>query len=256
MTGNLGTEKLVFYKKGQSEWISFLGIDADQKPGDYKIFVDTSKAEHLTKDIKVNPAGFSSAPTIAVPDIKKDGYTADKAINNITKKDNPALKKVISNITAKPYFDSPFSFPLSKIEKKGLTFGEFVGLAKYKIQHLGVDLKAPNQTKIFAVNNGKVVFTANLSNYGNTIVIDHGLDIFSMYLHLEDFKVNEGDIVKRGQIIGLSGETGYTTAPHLHFSMRVDGSRVDPLTFIETTKKMDDNNLLANISAAILGLFK
>ena len=77
-----------------------------------------------------------------------------------------------------------------------------------------------------------------------------------MYLHLDEFKVSEGQIVKRSQLIGLSGGTGYVTAPHLHFSMRVDGARVDPIAFIETTKKINDNLILADISQAVLSLFQ
>ena len=138
----------------------------------------------------------------------------------------------------------------------GFAFGDFIGFGKYKLQHLGVDLKAPEKTEIYAVNDGKVVLTANLSNYGKTVIIDHGLGIFSMYLHLEEFKVSLGQMVGRGQTIGLSGDTGYVTGPHLHFSMRVDGTRVDPVGFITATKKLEDNSFLANISNGFFNILK
>jgi murein DD-endopeptidase MepM/ murein hydrolase activator NlpD len=249
ITGNLGQERLVFYKKNSNEWVSFLGIDADEIPGDYTVFVDTSKAEHLKKNIKVVLADFSSAPSVASPTVPS-GITPHQAVNNIRINDNPVIGRVLGNFTQAPYFTAPFSSPLSKIKISGFSFGKFIGFAKDKIQHLGVDLNAPEKTDIFSVNDGKVVATLNLSNYGKTVIIDHGLDIFSMYLHLNDFKVAEGDMVKRGQLIGLSGETGYATAPHLHFSMRVDGTRVDPLEFIQATQKMNENQFLADISAA------
>lgn len=256
ITGNFGTEKLVFYKKGNSsEWLAFLGIDADQNPGDYKIFVDTSDAEHLVKEIKVGVANFSLSLSVLAPSPEKTGYTNEKAVNNILKNDNPVLNKVLSKTTEEPYFKKSFSFPLSKMENSGLSFGRFINFAKYKIQHLGVDLRASKDTEIYAINDGKVVSAVDLSNYGKTVIIDHGLDIFSLYLHLDEFKVAEGDIVKKGQIIGLSGDTGYTTAPHLHFSVRVGGSRVDPVAFIETTKKMDDSFILADISHAFSNVF-
>lgn len=255
ITGNLGQERLVFYKKGNSnEWISFLGIDADQKPGDYKIFVDTSNAEHLTKNIKVALADFSSEATAAAPSAAQTGITKEKAVSNILKSDNPSINKILTKLTPEPYFTASFSFPLSRIEKTGFSFGKFIGFAKDKLQHLGVDLKAAKDTNIYSVNDGKIVATFNLSNYGKTVIIDHGLDIFSLYLHLDEFKVSEGDMVRRGQLIGLSGETGYVTAPHLHFSMRVGASRVDPIDFIETTKKLNDNFILADLSAAFMNL--
>ena len=69
-----------------------------------------------------------------------------------------------------------------------------------------------------------------------------------MYLHLDKFNVAIGDMVNRGQLIGLSGATGYTAGPHLHFSMRVDGKRVDPLEFIQQTQQINDNSFVANVS--------
>ncbi len=255
-------EKLVFYKKSLplqagnlKEWISFLGIDADQKPGDYKINIDFSGEQKITKEIKVAEADFSLAPAATSPDLKQKGYTQEKAVNNIIKNDNPSLKKILSNFTKEPYFTAPFSYPLNSVEKKGFSFGKFIKFAKYRIQHLGVDLKAPKKTEIYSVNDGKVVAVLNLSNYGKTVIIDHGLDIFSLYLHLEEFKVSAGQMVRRGQIIGLSGDTGYSTAPHLHFSMRVGSSRVDPIAFIETTQEINDSPILVSASAALLNIF-
>jgi len=249
--------KLVFYRRGNSqEWIAFFGIDVDQKPGDYKVFVYTSDAEHLTKEIKVVPADFSSAPTAAAPSSSRTGITQTKAVDNIVKKDNPAIKKILSNFTPEPYFTGAFSFPLDKIKEIGYPFGKFIGFNAEKMQHLGVDLNAPEKTDVYAVNDGKVAATLDLSNYGKTVIIDHGLDIFSLYLHLEEFKVAPGDMVKRGQVIGLSGDTGYVTAPHLHFSMRVGTSRVDPIVFVETTKKLNDNFMMADLSQAFLNIIK
>ena len=257
LTGSFENEELVFYRKGKlPEWIAFLGIDVDQKPGDYKISVNTGGIQTLTKEIKVSLAEFSSAPSASAPSAKQTGVTQVKAVDNVIKNDNPVLKKILSNFTPEPYFNAPFSFPLREMEQRGFSFGKFISFATYNLRHLGVDLKAPEKTEIYAVNDGKVVSTVNLSNYGKTVIIDHGLDIFSLYLHLEEFKVSEGQMVSRGQSIGLSGDTGYTTAPHLHFSMRVGKARVDPIIFIETTKKINDNLFLADLLNAFLNIFK
>jgi murein DD-endopeptidase MepM/ murein hydrolase activator NlpD len=256
VTGKFADEDLVFYKKDKSdEWVSFLGIDAVHNAGDYKIYVDVAGIKTLEKNIKVELADFSLAKSTPAPSASQTGITNEKAVDNIKVKDNPALQKAIDNFTLAPYFNSSFGFPLSKVEERGLSFGKFIDFAKTKIQHLGVDLKAVKDTDIFSINDGKVVLTASLANYGNTIIIDHGLDIFSLYLHLDKFKVKEGDIVKKGQIIGLSGDTGYVTAPHLHFSMRVGGARVNPMQFISATKKLDDNFMMADISQAFLNIF-
>lgn len=252
VSGFFENEKLVFYKKADSnEWISFLGIDADQKPGDYKIDISDSLTDQQTKNIKVYLASFSPTLVTPAPASNQNNITNQQAVSNILKNDNPAIKKVMSNLTASPYFSQPFSYPLSLIERSGFSFGKFIGFGKYALQHMGVDLAASEKTKIYAVNNGKVVATLNLENYGKTIIVDHGLNIFSMYLHLDDFKVSVGQIVKQGQMIGLSGDTGYVTAPHLHFSMRVNGARIDPLVFIKTSQKINDNP----VSAALFNAF-
>jgi murein DD-endopeptidase MepM/ murein hydrolase activator NlpD len=255
ITGSFRNEELVFYRRGKlQEWVAFLGIDVDQEAGDYKIYVSTGDTQVLTKEIKISSADFSSASAVSATSAKQTGITQLKAVDNIIKNDSPALKKVLKNFTKEPYFNSPFSFPLSKMEQRGYSFGKLISFAKYQLQHLGVDLKAPEKTEIYAVNEGKVVSILSLPNYGKTVIIDHGLDIFSLYLHLEEFKVSEGQMVKRGQLIGLSGDTGYTTAPHLHFSVRVGASRVDPIVFIETTKKLEDNFVLADISRSFLNI--
>ncbi len=201
VVGNFGQESLVFYEKDYPKgWVSFLGIDADQQPGEYTISVDTSNAEHLVKGIKIEEADFSSAPLVVAPSLKQTGITVEKAVTNITKNDNPALKKVLTNFTTTPYFTSSFSLPLNTVEKTGLSFGEFVGFGNDKLQHLGTDLRAQEKTNVYAVNDGKIVAILNLSNYGKTIIIDHGLDIFSLYLHLEEFKVSDGQMIKKGSL--------------------------------------------------------
>ena len=115
--GDFNGQKLFFYRKGDShEWISFLGIDADQRPGNYKIFINASGKEKLTKDIKVSLADFSSAKAIAAPDITKNGYTNDKAVGNIIKNDNPVIKKVISDFTPTAIFFGPIFFSTQQHE--------------------------------------------------------------------------------------------------------------------------------------------
>ena len=102
---------------------------------------------------------------------------------------------------------------------------------------MGVDLEADIGTPIYAINGGIVRLSQELTNYGKTIVIDHGSGIFSLYLHIDEFKISEGKEVKRGDIIALSGNTGYSIAPHLHFGVKINGASVDPLRFIETIEK-------------------
>jgi murein DD-endopeptidase MepM/ murein hydrolase activator NlpD len=80
-----------------------------------------------------------------------------------------------------------------------------------------------------AANDGRVVWAENLGIYGNCVVVDHGYGLQSIYGHLSEFAVKNGDMVKKGQPLGKSGSTGLAGGDHLHFSMQVDGVQVNPI---------------------------
>lgn len=97
-------------------------------------------------------------------------------------------------------------------------------------QHLGTDFRAPVGTPVHSSNRGKVVFAGDLFFSGNTILIDHGLSIFTMYAHLSKIVCKQGDIVEKDALIAYSGKTGRVSGPHLHWGVKVDGSWVDGFT--------------------------
>jgi len=94
--------------------------------------------------------------------------------------------------------------------------------------HSGVDIAAPYGSPVSASNSGRVVLARDLYFSGNTVIIDHGLGLFTFYCHFSRLKVSRGDMVKKGSVIALAGSTGRSTGPHLHWGVRLLGSRVDP----------------------------
>jgi murein DD-endopeptidase MepM/ murein hydrolase activator NlpD len=94
--------------------------------------------------------------------------------------------------------------------------------------HLGYDLAVTQHVGVEASNDGKVVYAAPLGIYGNCIVVDHGYGLQTIYGHLSQINVHEGDLVKRGQVMGLSGQTGMAGGDHIHFAMQLDGVQIDP----------------------------
>jgi murein DD-endopeptidase MepM/ murein hydrolase activator NlpD len=98
--------------------------------------------------------------------------------------------------------------------------------------HTGIDIAVPYGTAIHAADSGTIIYAAGMSGYGNVIVVDHGGGLSTLYAHQSGFAVGMGAGVTRGQVIGYVGMTGYTTGPHLHFEVRVDGAPVDPLGYL------------------------
>ena len=95
--------------------------------------------------------------------------------------------------------------------------------------HLGFDLATTQHGPVLSANDGKVIWAAPLGIYGNCIVVDHGLGLQSIYGHLSEITVKEGEMVSRGQQMGKSGSTGLAGGDHLHFSMQVDGVQINPV---------------------------
>ena len=97
-----------------------------------------------------------------------------------------------------------------------------------KSPHFGIDISVPNGTKVIAPASGTVTLTEDLYYSGLTVILNHGLNLNSTFLHLSEINVKLGDIVNRGSLIGLSGNTGRSTGPHLDWRMDWNGKRLDP----------------------------
>ena len=98
--------------------------------------------------------------------------------------------------------------------------------------HKGVDIGAPTGTPIVAAASGSVVISTYSASAGNYIMINHGGGVYTVYMHMSSRSVSVGDEVSKGETIGLCGSTGYSTGPHLHFGVRIDGSYVNPLNYV------------------------
>ena len=98
--------------------------------------------------------------------------------------------------------------------------------------HFGNDYGIPEGSTVSACADGKVVIAENRISTGWSIVVEHLPGLYSLYYHLSEMEVKEGDMVKQGQEIGKSGSTGLATGPHLHWEMRLNGEAVRPEFFI------------------------
>jgi murein DD-endopeptidase MepM/ murein hydrolase activator NlpD len=149
---------------------------------------------------------------------------------------NNDLANIVNTPTTAANFSTRFALPLADISRVVAPFGELRKTGDSTVRHLGTDFGAPSGTPVMAINTGKVVLAGPNDLYGNMIVIDHGAGIVSLYLHLSRIDARLGDTVQKGQIIGAVGQTGYAFGPHLHLSVKINGTPVDPVHFINSFK--------------------
>jgi murein DD-endopeptidase MepM/ murein hydrolase activator NlpD len=114
--------------------------------------------------------------------------------------------------------------------------------------HMGIDLASTAHSPVPAANNGKIAFTGNLGIYGNTVILDHGFGLFTLYSHLSHIGVSDGQMVDKGQIIGKTGMTGMAGGDHLHFGMMIHQTYVNPVEWWDAA--WIKNNITSKIENA------
>jgi murein DD-endopeptidase MepM/ murein hydrolase activator NlpD len=145
--------------------------------------------------------------------------------------DKQVKESLFNRITLQREWSGDFRAPVQA--QISDVFGtERVFNGKVQSYHQGLDYGVPSGTSVSALNSGTVLLARNLYFEGNCVVIDHGQGLLTLYLHLSEFAVKEGQRVKRGEVIGLSGGTGRATGPHLHVAVRWQGIYLDPATLM------------------------
>jgi len=206
---------------------AFLGIDVQTKPGPYVLTVKVRRAggvvETVRKDLLVVEKKFPSTKLTLDPNYVTPPATLLARI----KREAELVALATSIITPEWLGDGPFAAPneapsWSNFGQRRLNNGILQSL------HTGLDLRVPFGEPIRAANAGRVVLATDLYLGGKTVILDHGLGVFSSYGHMSQLKVKRGDAVTKGQAVGLCGTTGRSTGPHLHWSVKIFGARVDP----------------------------
>ncbi len=232
----MNKEIALVYSGTGAAWKGFLAADLNQKKGSYKALIQLSSS------------GFDKTFTIRITD-------KDYGVRNLTlprekvELDAESLKRVKEEAAVVnalwgaqepvPAWKGAFLMPVD---------GDVVGtFGKRSIinnmersPHTGVDQKGETGTPVRAINSGRVVLIADHFFTGNSIFLDHGGGVISMYFHLDSALVRDGETVGKGQTIGLVGATGRVTGPHLHWGVRVNGARVNPLALIDMSRGLEE----------------
>lgn len=216
-------------------WFGFFGADLKLKPGSYPLVVKIpSTGVRKQIDIAVQSKDFGVRQlTLPKEMVDLDAVTLERV-----KREAAIMKEVLETPPTAPQWKGPFVKPVNG-EVVG-TFGQASIInGMPRSPHSGVDLKAETGTPVLSINSGRVVLTGEHFFNGLFAVVDHGGAVQSMYFHLDKILVQRGDRVEKGQVVGLVGATGRATGPHLHFGIRINGARIDPMQFIKVNEAME-----------------
>ena len=219
---------VVAYPDGDGGWRALVGIDLDVKPGTYHVTVDAGASHaHATHDLIVVKRVFRTR-RLTVNDAFVTPPPSEQARID---REAALLAGVWQSPAAERLWNGAFVRPVP--QEANSAFGtRSIFNGKPRNAHGGADFLSPAGTPIHAPNAGRIVVARNLYFSGNTVIIDHGLGLFSMLAHLSAIDVHEGDRVTTGEILGRVGATGRVTGPHLHWAVRAGGARVDPLSLL------------------------
>jgi murein DD-endopeptidase MepM/ murein hydrolase activator NlpD len=207
-----------------------IAIDINLKAGVHEISVLFKDGTKLIQSINILAREKIEEP-LGIPQ-KLGGNTeaaGQSLISNLTK-ENIILNNLKTGIKA--FWTKPFIAPLPTLLVTD-RYGYNRKTGEYTIAHKGTDFHAIVGTKVYAMNRGVVRIAKTFIIYGKTIVLDHGFGLNTLYMHLSKIYVNTGELVQRGQLIGLTGATGYAEVPHLHLSIKINGISIDPEVFFK-----------------------
>ncbi|HUL71879.1 MAG TPA: M23 family metallopeptidase [Vicinamibacterales bacterium] len=221
---------LLPYKVSQTTWRVLVGIDLEAAAGTYPITIDGGPAASTIKTTYSLVVAGKTFPTRKLT-VDDAFVNPPPSAQDRIARDSAALANLWEHSAGTPLWSGAFVRPVP--DPANSAFGtRSVYNGQPRSPHSGADFLSPAGTPVKAPNNGDIVLAEDLYFTGQTVVIDHGLGLFSLFAHLSTMKVHPGDRVKTGAVLGEVGATGRVTGAHLHWMVRVGGARIDPLSLL------------------------
>ncbi len=218
-------------RRSAADWTVVIGVDLDREPGRYPVTVMTegagADASRIEAALQVGARRFRRRVLTVAPEYVNPPPELTARIAA----ESHFVDHVYASSTMDAAWAEGFARPVPGPANSSFgTRSVFNGEARSP--HAGTDFLSGSGTPVHAPGGGRVVAARDLFFSGNTVIIDHGRGLFSMLAHLSRIDVREGAAIARGTVVGLVGATGRVTGPHLHWAMRVQGARVDPLSVL------------------------
>ena len=224
----LGRKILFFEDHGA--WVALAGVDVEAPVGPSTLHIAAhldGKDTDLTRTIEIHPAHYRTAALTVSPKFVEPPPEALKEIEE----ESQLKTKIYAESAAEPLWHASFHAPVTSAPTDSFGTRRMLN-GKLATIHKGADFRAATGTPVHASNSGVVVLARLLYYEGNCVIIDHGMGLFTLSMHFSRIDVHEGQRVKAGDRIGLSGATGRVTGPHLHWAVRWEGAMLDPVKLL------------------------
>jgi hypothetical protein len=235
VSGKWGDRDISLWVEGTSgnTLHGLIGVDLEKAPGRYewKVSWKNSAGQEVSCGAFVTvKAGKFPTENLKV---EKQFVQPDPEQQKRAEEDSKKMKAIYDTVTPERLWDGPFRMPLKDVVTGGNFGRRRILNGEARSPHAGVDFPALAGTPVFAAQGGKVVLAENLYYSGNTVVLDHGYGIYTLYAHLSAIEVKPGDRVDTQTEIGKVGATGRVTGPHLHWGLTVDHARVNAMQIVQ-----------------------
>jgi len=227
--------ELAFWSEAGSAKVlhGLIGIDLEQPAGKYDWTVswknEAGEAVTCSETVTVRTGKF---PTEQLK-VEKQFVEPDPEQQKRAEEDSKKMKAIYDTVTLEKMWDGAFHLPLKNVTTGGNFGRRRILNGQARSPHAGVDFPAMKGTPVLAAQRGRVVLAEELYYSGNTIVIDHGYGIYTLYAHLSEIDVKPGETVGSTAEIGKVGATGRVTGPHLHWGLTVQHARVNAMGIVE-----------------------
>ena len=222
-------------QKGTYEGL--LGIDLNIRPAAYEMKIMATDGEgkfHRSSLLfKVKKASFKTQ-RLTLPSTMVD--LAPETLERVDREEK-RLKDLFQRIREERLWSGAFLRPVPGKITTGFGLRRIIN-GQPRNPHTGLDLRGEKGTPVLACNSGVVVLVDELFFSGKSVILDHGWGFYSMYFHLSETLAGEGDRVRKGVVLGRVGSTGRSTRPHLHWAVRINGARVDPISLLRVTENL------------------
>ena len=235
VNGEWGGRSVPLWKENdnETERKGLVAVDLEKAPGEYalKMTGQTASGEKFT----CNETVGVTAGHFATEKLQVGKQFVEPSAEQITRADEERqkLREIYDRVTPEKLWEGKFRIPLDDVTT-GSNFGRRRILnGNPGSPHGGADLRGTTGTPVHAAQRGRVVLAEELFFAGNTVVVDHGLGIYTFYGHFSKIDVKVGDMVETGTVLGKVGATGRVTGPHLHWGLSVEKARVNPMQLVK-----------------------